>query len=509
MDPPASTIEAVSPAVAVSTVYSEADEPSEATNLSLRVIFDDLLVSMWNLACVTANQLMQYFQASKLVQFGEHLLRSALSWVVSISELISAMYVALLARILSISFLGLGTWVNFSLSVLVSIIRFGNGNWAASGVEKCHRPEKLLILFDCEGSPECRRVREIISALGLDVIIFPIPWALHHPTLAACRTLWQRDLEELLTDAERETEGRREEEGTRHQQQDRHRPHHHGSGASDGKGYRVSLPVLVDPNVQSALRGGRQQLLMGSDCITQYLWHVYGSAATKPWNYTVVDQLESFSPVFSTIYRLLPQQIFRPLPSMGNAAIEVQWRATATNGDEAVTGDAASASVDKLTSEQPQLFGYENCPHTRLVRELLCSLQIPHVQRNIPRGCDTKRAQFAEKYGHNGSWSQKYLGALILPVLVTEGVPEGLRGQERILKYLENRFGRDADHSKYHPEINTAEVFRRAREVFTGTGTARSTPLAGTVPIPAVPVPANQKNTASVLLSPPYYAGSA
>ena len=42
-------------------------------------------------------------------------------------------------------------------------------------VHQARQPEKYLQLYDMEGSPYCRFVREAFTALGLDVQILPCP----------------------------------------------------------------------------------------------------------------------------------------------------------------------------------------------------------------------------------------------------------------------------------------------------------------------------------------------
>jgi len=54
-----------------------------------------------------------------------------------------------------------------------SLLRFFAGMGVRKPVGK--RPEKLLKLYDIEGDPECRRVREALTMLDLDAIILPCP----------------------------------------------------------------------------------------------------------------------------------------------------------------------------------------------------------------------------------------------------------------------------------------------------------------------------------------------
>ena len=61
---------------------------------------------------------------------------------------------------------------DLATSYLASIVRAGSG-MAVAGAGK--RPEKLLELYDFESCPYCRKVREALSILDLDAIIYPCP----------------------------------------------------------------------------------------------------------------------------------------------------------------------------------------------------------------------------------------------------------------------------------------------------------------------------------------------
>lgn len=58
-------------------------------------------------------------------------------------------------------------------SVLVSLARLGSGGFVVS--PKGKRPEKRLQLYEWQGCPFCRNVREAISALDLEVDVYPTP----------------------------------------------------------------------------------------------------------------------------------------------------------------------------------------------------------------------------------------------------------------------------------------------------------------------------------------------
>ncbi len=66
--------------------------------------------------------------------------------------------------------------MNRTLDVLTSFVassaRFGYG---ATTTGHAERPAKLLELYEMEGCPFCRKVREALTALDLDAMIYPCP----------------------------------------------------------------------------------------------------------------------------------------------------------------------------------------------------------------------------------------------------------------------------------------------------------------------------------------------
>lgn len=62
--------------------------------------------------------------------------------------------------------------VDVTTSILATLARFGSG---ASVGATGKRPEQLLELYEFEGCPFCRKVREALSILDLDALIRPCP----------------------------------------------------------------------------------------------------------------------------------------------------------------------------------------------------------------------------------------------------------------------------------------------------------------------------------------------
>ncbi|AKH68042.1 Glutathione S-transferase, N-terminal domain [Spongiibacter sp. IMCC21906] len=64
--------------------------------------------------------------------------------------------------------------IDLSNSLLASSVAAWRGT-AAFHAGAAPRPEQLLVLYEYEGSPYCRLVREVLSELDLDAMIYPCP----------------------------------------------------------------------------------------------------------------------------------------------------------------------------------------------------------------------------------------------------------------------------------------------------------------------------------------------
>ncbi|MDX1817587.1 MAG: glutathione S-transferase N-terminal domain-containing protein, partial [Marinobacter sp.] len=63
-----------------------------------------------------------------------------------------------------------------NLNVLESVATSSFAAWRGClVVSAAEQPEKPIILYDMEACPYCRRVREVLTALHLDVEIRPCP----------------------------------------------------------------------------------------------------------------------------------------------------------------------------------------------------------------------------------------------------------------------------------------------------------------------------------------------
>jgi glutathione S-transferase len=65
--------------------------------------------------------------------------------------------------------------LDFATSSIPAFTRLGTAAFVSDGVENFKRPTKMLELYEFQGCPFCRKVREAITLLDLDVMIYPCP----------------------------------------------------------------------------------------------------------------------------------------------------------------------------------------------------------------------------------------------------------------------------------------------------------------------------------------------
>lgn len=222
--------------------------------------------------------------------------------------------------------------LNISTSFVSTLLRLGAGAIATPVAEP---PEQLLELYDFEGCPHCRLVREVITELDLDVMILPCPKG------------GRRFREPLF-----------EREG------------------------RVQFPYLVDPNNDVAM--------FESADIIKYLFSTYGARRT-PLRWQLVE-LQRLGSVLSAM----------PRPGLGQRV------------------------KPSRVPEQPlELYSFEANPFARLVRDLLCELEIAYILRSC---------------GYR--WrNQDHSGKVSLPFLIDPNAGIERAGVEQILDYLKVTYG--------------------------------------------------------------------
>jgi glutathione S-transferase len=140
----------------------------------------------------------------------------------------------------------LGRVLNVLLGFGATLCRLGAGTFVASGLDTCERPAETLILYEFEACPFCRKVREAMTTLDLDVIIYPCP----RETFKAYGVVHESRFRPKVMEL----------------------------------GGKAIFPFLVDPNNNTQM--------YQSEKIVDYLWSTYGKGATAPWN----DRIANFSP---------------------------------------------------------------------------------------------------------------------------------------------------------------------------------------------------------------------
>jgi len=142
------------------------------------------------------------------------------------------------------------------------VSRLGRGLTVAKGIDQCNRPKQTLILYDFEGCPFCRQVREELCILDLDVIVYPVP---------------RQTLKNHIAVKDKRDFGDASTSGHKH------------------------LPVLIDKNTDTTTAK--------ADAIVKYLWTTYGDKA-EPRIWDVYGAKLGF-------WSLDAPNLFRPLPSQG------------------------------------------------------------------------------------------------------------------------------------------------------------------------------------------------
>jgi glutathione S-transferase len=225
--------------------------------------------------------------------------------------------------------------LDVTTSIATTLIRGASG---ARVGRTGDRPQQLLELYEFEGCPFCRKVREALSILDLDAMIRPCP--------------------------------------------------------KGGAGFRKELarragkeqfPYLVDPNT------GTQ--MYESDAIVRYLFAQYGDGE-------------------------VPGMLSTPLLTTLTAVA-----AGAPRG-----GRGSFHRPGKAPQEPLELYSYEASPYCRIVREALCSLELPYRLRNVARG-SAKRAHF-----------ESLSGKMMVPYLVDPNTGAQLFESADIVRYLEDTY---------------------------------------------------------------------
>ena len=229
----------------------------------------------------------------------------------------------------------IGRILDVTSSIATSLIRAASGSRVGSLGE---RPAEPLIVYEFEGCPYCRKVREALTILDLDAQIRP------------CPKRGTRYREELIE-----------------------------------RGGKAMFPYLIDPNT------GKE--MYESDDIVTYLFAQYGDGPVS--GLLRAGLLGDLSSMLANL----------PRPTRGSFY------------------QAARAP------EQPlELYSAEASPFCRIVREKLCTLELPYLLHNVATGSSGRKA-FVERSGKQ-----------LIPYLVDPNTGSEMFESADIVDYLERTY---------------------------------------------------------------------
>jgi len=263
----------------------------------------------------------------------------------------------------------IGYYIDLAVLLFGSLLRLEVGYTVFKGATSSKRPNKLLKLYEFEGSVQCKMVREALCALDLDCAIYPCP----RPDDYLSR---YRDEAKQL------------------------------SGKSSDY-----LPLLIDENYDN----GQDSVLrlFGSKQIICYLYDEYGNNVQK----TLLEKIRYYLAnhyFFVFVYQYFYLNVLRCLPEHGRERF---------------------VNTVKPKKEL-ELWSYEASPFCIKVRELLSSLELPYVLKNIAVGSMQKRKEFQIRFGKKfPKWRQK-LHLIQVPLLIDPNTEKEIFESEDIKKYL-------------------------------------------------------------------------
>ncbi len=253
-----------------------------------------------------------------------------------------------------------------SIDVGTSLLASTLSGWRGTAAFRRARrqPEKPIELYEYEASPYCRLVREVLTELDLDAMIFPCP------------------------------------QGGR-----RFRPKVASTGG------KTQFPYLVDPNTGTRM--------YESADIIEYLARTYDGRLLRP-------------------SRGLRRNI-----NVGTAFLN-----TCARGYRGFRGYTARPS--KAPAKPLELFSFESSPYSRLVREVLCELELPYLLRNAGKGrwSDMGPPTFRDHLfkgqkdtTRNRRWLADQTGRVQVPYLIDPNTGTSMYESADIVAYLEATYG--------------------------------------------------------------------
>lgn len=172
-------------------------------------------------------------------------------------------------------------------------------------------------------------------------------------------------------------------------------------------GGKMMFPYLEDPNTR--------KVMYDSDAIVAYLLKEYAADATLPLNYRF-----ALTPIGKRVRMMgfvLSRMLFRCLPYHGSLRVP------------------ARHPIKPL-----ELWGHQASPFVGMVREAMCSMELPYLYHNIPFGATKQRAIFRERYAEHISKQRKNLNLIMIPLLVDPNTGTTMVESRDILLYLRDKY---------------------------------------------------------------------
>lgn len=261
-----------------------------------------------------------------------------------------------------------------------------------------------LVLYEYESSPWCRLVREQLSVLDLNVHIRPCPreslW--QHGAYSSHSTFRPDAMEALRR----------------------------GNTTDDDDKLELFFPILVD-----ATDPNKEIVIQESFNIIEHLWSNYGKDVDLPSSKRRPDQVLNSLPFVARFLLLVapsvccrPTQLYKWLRAPNVEVVS-----------ESIPGGFSDVN-NKAEDIEYTLYQSEACASSRLVREILCSLEVPYCSISCAQGTrsDMTRILSADTGDKNDP-------AATTPVLVVSDsnnqTSQVLRGHDTIAKHLWERQG--------------------------------------------------------------------
>lgn len=174
------------------------------------------------------------------------------------------------------------------------------------------------------------------------------------------------------------------------------------------QGGKSQFPYLVDPNTGVELYDSKD--------IIEYLFKAYSASGKLPfkWQFTTIHKVSS---VVTSLSR---------------------------------AGLGSKKSVSKPPEKLLELYSFESSPYARLVREVLCEMEIPYILRNAGRSqlsewilppVRNALGIKPESELHNRKVLQETTGNMSIPYLIDHNTGVAMYESQQIIDYLQAQYG--------------------------------------------------------------------